>query len=95
VQVSVTSDPGTLLAAGPRRWALATASGEVEVRSAGAGEGVLVVAVEASMVDEGQPGVRRSRSRHDLTVRAEQGTEPSPGPAMPQALATQALPTGE
>ncbi len=75
VQVDVSADPPSLLAAGPRRWALVAGSGTVEVHAGAPGEGVLVVAVEAILAGEGQPPVRRSRIRHDLTVTP--GSDPS------------------
>jgi len=70
VRVEVSADPPALLGAGPRVWALASLSGEVDVVAAGGGGGVLVVGVEAHVTDGDVAVVRRSRTRHDLTVRA-------------------------
>jgi DNA-binding beta-propeller fold protein YncE len=89
VRVSVSADPGTLLAAGPRRWALTETSGEVEVNAGAAGEGLLIVAVEASVDDNGQPLVRRGRARHDFTVEGDPAISKPPavdeGPLPPAA----------
>jgi DNA-binding beta-propeller fold protein YncE len=70
VRVEVSADPPALLGPGPRSWALPMLSGEVEVVAAGGGGGVLVVAVEARVTDGDVAVVRRSRSRHDLTVKS-------------------------
>jgi DNA-binding beta-propeller fold protein YncE len=70
VRVEVSADPPALLGPGPRAWAVTGTSGEVEVTAAGGGAGVLVVAVEAKVTDGGLAVVRRSRARHDLTVKA-------------------------
>jgi thiol-disulfide isomerase/thioredoxin len=85
VQVDVSADPPTLLAAGPRRWALHVGTGTVEVTAGEPGEGVLVVAVQATLTGDDDLPVRRSRARHDLLVTASgspppsrQGGEPAP-----------------
>ncbi|HZQ58283.1 MAG TPA: thioredoxin-like domain-containing protein [Acidimicrobiales bacterium] len=70
VRVEVSADPPALLGPGPRVWVLASLSGEVDVVAAGGGGGVLVVGVEARVTDGDVAVVRRSRTRHDLTVRA-------------------------
>jgi NHL repeat len=71
VRVEVSSDPPSLLAPGPRAWAVAAATGAVEVAvTSTGGTGVLVVAVEARVADDGATLVRRSRTRHDLTVKS-------------------------
>src|SRR5579862_5308724 len=70
VRVEVSADPPALLGPGPRAWAVIAASGEVEVTASGEGAGVLVAAVEATVTDGDVTVVRRSRARHDLTVRS-------------------------
>jgi hypothetical protein len=69
VGVQVSADPGTLLAAGPRRWALGELSGSVELVAGDAGEGVVVVELEVAA----DSTTVRSRTRHDLTVTATSG----------------------
>jgi len=85
VQVDVSADPPTLLAAGPRRWALDEGTGTVEVTAGEPGEGVLVVAVEATLAGDDDLPVRRSRARHDLVVTA-------PGPPAPPRQAGEPAP---
>lgn len=70
VRIEVSADPGTLLAPGPRRWALAEAEGAVTLAGGTPGEGVLVVELEMSVCDDETCTVLRARSRHDLTISA-------------------------
>ena len=68
VRLEVSSEPGTLLAPGPRRWALDEPNGEVELHAGAPGEGVLVVELAVSACDDQTSTVLRTRSRHDLVV---------------------------
>lgn len=77
LRIEVSAEPGTLLAPGPRRWALASAEGVVELVAGAPGEGILVVEIEVSVCDDEQASVLRARSRHDVTVAGEH--EPAPG----------------
>jgi len=67
VRVDVSAEPGTLLAAGPRRWARHEPASELELRAGRPGEGILVVEVEVAVAGD-VTTVLRGRTRHDLTV---------------------------
>jgi DNA-binding beta-propeller fold protein YncE len=77
VVVEVSADPGTLLAAGSRRWALDSATGSVALTAGAAGEGIIVVELTVSSCDDDQSTVLHGRSRHDLTVTSG-GDAPAP-----------------
>jgi DNA-binding beta-propeller fold protein YncE len=68
VLVDVSADPGTLLSAGPRRWAVDASTGGVSLSAGLAGEGVLIVEVAVSACNDEVATVIKSRTRHDLTV---------------------------
>ena len=68
VRVDVIAEPGSLLGPGPRRWATAEAEGGVDLVAGRAGEGVVVVEVEVSVLVDDVATVLRGRTRHDLTV---------------------------
>ena len=68
VRIEVSSEPGTLLAAGPRRWALDEPAGDVVLVAGAPGEGVIVVELSVSVCDDQTCTVLRARSRHDLVV---------------------------
>lgn len=74
VRIDISAEPGTLLAPGPRRWALAEAEGAVTLAGGVPGEGILVVELEVSVCDDHTNTVLRARSRHDLTVRPDGAT---------------------
>ena len=87
VRIEVSAEPGSLLAAGPRRWALADATGAVTLAGGVPGEGILVVELDVSVCDDDTCTVLRARSRHDLTITAVPAEEQ---PALvPDARATQ------
>ena len=86
VRIEVSAEPGTLLAPGPRRWALTDPTGAVTLAGGTPGEGVLVVELEVSVCDDDLCTVLRARSRHDLTVLAPAAPPaPSAAPALPDA----------
>jgi len=69
VRVSVSADPQTLLAAGPRSWALDGLPVTLELRLGRAGSGVLTVDVIASTCEGDVCTIRRSVLEHNLAVR--------------------------
>jgi DNA-binding beta-propeller fold protein YncE len=71
VRIAVEAEPGTLLADGPRRWAVSTADGSVELTTGTPGEGTLTVEIIASTSFGEQCTTRQTRRRHRLTVRAD------------------------
>jgi len=81
LHIELSTEPGTLLAPGPRRWALTDRSGVVTVTAGDPGEGILVVDIEVDVCDDEQCTVLRGRSRHDLTVRAAVAMPPSMPPS--------------
>ncbi|GAC1377350.1 MAG: redoxin domain-containing protein [Acidimicrobiales bacterium] len=80
VRIEVSAEPGTLLAPGPRRWALTDPNGAVTLAGGTPGEGVLVVELEVSVCDDDLCTVLRARSRHDLKVVAASGASELPAP---------------
>jgi len=68
VRVNLSSEPGSLLGPGPRRWALADPKGTVEVTAGTAGEGILIMELEIDTCDDNTCTVLTSRGRHDLSV---------------------------
>jgi DNA-binding beta-propeller fold protein YncE len=83
VQVDVSADPGTLLGAGPRRWAMTEAGGRVDVTAGAPGEGVVVVELEVAAGST----TLRSRTRHDLTVTASSDAVEEAVPSLGEAAA--------
>ena len=71
VRIDISAEPGTLLAAGPRRWVMDVVSGAVGLRAGTPGDGILVVEVEVRVCDDTRATTLRSRARHDLTVLPE------------------------
>jgi thiol-disulfide isomerase/thioredoxin/glucose/arabinose dehydrogenase len=75
VRIEVHAAPGTLLASGPRVWALDGTHGTLELRCGQPGSGTVVIEIAMSVCDDLQCTVLRSKTRHDLTVsEAEQQT---------------------
>lgn len=69
VRVVVEADPARHLGEGARRWDLGQASGTVSVTAGEAGQATLVIDVVAAERSGDTVTLRRSRRRHQLTVR--------------------------
>lgn len=68
VRVSVTAEPATLLAPGPRAWALDSLPAQVEVTLAGSGEGEISVDIIVATCHGDVCSIRRETRRHPLRV---------------------------
>lgn len=69
VRVEVSCEPTWLIDHGPTGWTHVLATGQVTVQGGSIGSGYLSVAVSAAVCTEGAATIRRSLTRHPLSVR--------------------------